>query len=215
VSGMINALKSSIGRKNVMAITGLLLAFFLLTHLLGNSAAFWGREAFNAYAERLHSLGPLIPIFEAGLILVFLLHVYFGLNLYFENLEARPSRYEIDGTAGGRTLSSRTMPYTGLLVLVFIFHHLARFYFGDSSSVSDLVRDNLSKPVTAGYYIFSLLALTLHTSHGFWSMFQTAGLNHPKYDVLIDRLSLAASIIIGTVFMMIPIMALFWPDFLR
>jgi len=215
VPGMINALKSSIGRKNVMAITGLLLALFLLTHLLGNSSAFLGREAFNAYAERLHSLGPLIPVFEAGLILVFLLHVYFGLSLYFENLEARPSRYEVGGTAGGKTLASRTMPYTGLLVLVFIFHHLARFYFGDSPSVSDLVRDNLSKPVTAGYYIFSLLALTLHTSHGFWSMFQTAGLNHPKYDVLIDRLTLAASIIIGTVFMMIPALALFWPDFLR
>lgn len=210
-----STLKSSIGKKSIMAGSGLLLGLFLLSHLAGNATTFLGREAFNSYAEHLHSLGLLLPVFEIGLIIIFIIHVAFGLNLFFENLEARPSRYEVDASAGGRTLASRTMPYTGLLVLVFIFHHLAKFHFSEYSSVSDLVRDNLSLPITAAYYIFSLLVLTLHISHGFWSMTQTLGLSHPKYDLLINRLALALGIIIGVVFTMIPILAFFCPDFLQ
>ena len=212
---IISALKTSIGKKSIMAGSGLLLSLFLLTHLAGNATAFLGREAFNSYAEHLHSLGLLIPVFEAGLLAVFIIHVSFGLNLFIENLEARPCRYEVDAGAGGRTLASRTMPYTGLLILVFIIHHLVRFHFGEYSSISDLVRDNLSLPVTAGYYVFSLLVLTLHISHGFWSMTQTLGLSHPKYDLLFNRLAWAIATIIGAVFIMIPTLAFFWPDFLR
>ncbi|MDF1577126.1 MAG: succinate dehydrogenase cytochrome b subunit [Desulfurivibrionaceae bacterium] len=207
-------LKSSIGRKSVMAGSGLLLAIFLFAHLAGNAMAFFGRATFDAYAARLHATGPLIPVFETALALVVLIHIYFGLGLFFENLAARPSRYEVVANSGGQTFASMTMPYTGLLILVFIFHHLAGFYLADSSTVSDLVRQNLSRPVTAAYYIFSLLALTLHTSHGFWSMTQTLGLSHPKYDLLIERLALAASIVIGTVFILIPVLVLFRPGFL-
>lgn len=210
-----STLKSSIGKKSIMAGSGLLLSLFLLTHLAGNATAFWGREAFNSYAEHLHSLGLLLPVLEAGLLAVFLIHISFGLNLFLENLEARPCRYEVDASAGGRTLASRTMPYTGLLILVFLGHHLVRFHFADYSSTSDLVRDNLSLPVTAGYYIFSLLILTLHVSHGFWSMTQTLGLSHAKYDLLRNRLAWTIAAIIGAVFIMIPILAFFWPDFLR
>lgn len=212
---MISTLKSSIGKKSIMAFSGLLLSLFLLTHLAGNATSFLGREAFNSYAARLHSLGLLIPVFEAGLLALFIVHVSVGLNLFFENLEARPCRYEVDASAGGRNLASRTMPYTGLLVLVFIIHHLARFHFADAASISDLVRDNLSRPVTAWYYIFSLLVLTLHISHGFWSMTQTLGLSHPKYDLLLNRLALAIAVSIGVVFMLIPLLAFFQPDFLH
>ena len=212
---IISNLKSSIGKKSIMACSGLLLSLFLLTHLAGNASSFLGRDTFNAYADQLHSLGPLIPIFEFILLVIFLIHIYFGLNLFFENLEARPCSYEVANNTGGRTISSRTMPYTGLLILVFIFHHLARFHFSDYVSASDLVRDNLSLPVTASYYIFSLLVLTLHLSHGFWSMTQTFGISHPKYNQLIDYLALALAIIIGISFTMIPILAYFWPGFLH
>lgn len=212
---MVSILASSIGKKSVMAFSGLLLGLFLLAHLAGNAAAFLGREAFDSYGEGLQSLGFLLPVFEVGLAAVFLVHISFGLNLFFENLGARPCRYEVDGNVGGRTLASRTMPYTGLLVLVFIVHHLARFYFRESASISDLVLTNLTLPLTAGYYIFSLLVLTLHISHGFWSMTQTLGLSHVKYDLMIRRLALGLSIVLGVVFMMIPILALFWPGFLH
>ena len=182
---MTGILKSSIGRKTVMAITGLLLALFLFAHLAGNATSFLGRETFNAYAEHLHSLKYILPVLETGLLIIFLLHVFFGLALFFENLEARPERYALSANAGDWTFPARTMPYTGLLVLVFLFHHLARFHFGEYSNVSDLVRDYLSRPVSGLFYIFCLLALTLHISHGFWSFFQTLGLNHPKFDRMI------------------------------
>ncbi|MEN8142488.1 MAG: succinate dehydrogenase cytochrome b subunit [Thermodesulfobacteriota bacterium] len=212
---MISTLKSSIGKKSIMAATGLLLGLFLIAHLAGNSTAFFGRAAFNSYAEHLHSLGDLIKVFELLLLTVFVVHVYFGIALFLENLEARPCRYEVDNNAGGRTWASRTMPYTGLLTLVFIVHHLAKFHFGEFETVSDLVRDNLSRPISGGYYIFSLAILTLHISHGSWSFFQTLGLNHPKYNTLIRGLTLLISILIGITFIMIPLLALYWPDFLK
>jgi succinate dehydrogenase / fumarate reductase cytochrome b subunit len=212
---MTGILKSSIGRKTVMAISGLLLALFLFTHLAGNATAFWGREAFNSYAAHLHSLGPLIPILETGLLIIFSLHVFFGLALFFENLEARPNRYEVNANAGDWTFPARTMPYTGLLILVFIFHHLARFHFGDYNTVSDLVREYLSRPVSGLFYIFCLVALTIHISHGFWSFFQTLGLNHPKYDRMIRLITLLVSLLTGATFIMIPILAMSWPEFLK
>lgn len=212
---MIRTLKSSIGKKSVMAASGLLLGLFLLTHLAGNATAFLGRETFNAYAAKLHTMGLLIKFLEAGLLTVFIIHVSFGLNLYFENLAARPSRYAVANSGGGRTLASRTMPYTGLLILIFIFYHLARFHFGSASSPSELVRANLSLPLPAIYYVFSLAILTLHISHGFWSMTQTMGLSHPKYERLSTGLSLSLGTVIGVVFIMIPVLVFFWPAFLR
>ena len=212
---MITTFKSSIGKKTVMAVSGLLLAFFLLAHLAGNATSFLGRETFNSYAAHLHSLNHLIPILETCLLSVFTLHVFFGLTLFIENQEARPDSYQVNASAGDRTFASRTMPYTGLLILVFIIHHLFRFRFGEYNTVSDLVRDYLSRPVSGSFYIFCLLALTLHISHGFWSFFQTLGLNHPKYDRTIRAITMLISLLTGITFIMIPILALTWPEYLK
>jgi succinate dehydrogenase / fumarate reductase cytochrome b subunit len=215
MSWLPSTLKSSIGKKTVMAASGLGLVFFLLAHLAGNATSFLGRETFNSYAAHLHALGPLLPVLETGLLVIFTLHVWFGLSLFFANLEARPDRYEVNANAGDWTFAARTMPYTGLLILGFIFHHLARFHFGEYSTVSDLVRDNLSRPISGAFYIFCLLALTLHISHGSWSFFQTLGLNHPKYDRSIRLITLLISLLTGIIFIMIPILALSWPEFLK
>jgi succinate dehydrogenase / fumarate reductase cytochrome b subunit len=207
--------RSSIGKKSIMAASGLLLSFFLLTHLLGNSVSFWGREAFNAYAEKLHSMGNLIYVFEIGLLTLFLLHIITAIILYLENLQARPSRYSVNSSAGGRSLGSRTMPYTGVIILVFIIVHLMNFHFTDKSiPVADLVRELLSSPVLGIFYIFSLLALALHLSHGVWSLFQSIGLNHDKYNQLLLKGALAFSILVGTIFILIPVLALVSRSFL-
>jgi succinate dehydrogenase / fumarate reductase cytochrome b subunit len=207
--------RSSIGKKSIMAASGLLLSFFLLTHLLGNSVSFWGREAFNAYAEKLHSMGNLIYVFEIGLLTLFLLHIITAIILYLENLQARPSRYSVNSSAGGRSLGSRTMPYTGVIILVFIIVHLMNFHFTDKSiPVADLVRKLLSSPVLGIFYIFSLLALALHLSHGVWSLFQSIGLNHDKYNQLLLKGALAFSILVGTIFILIPVLALVSRSFL-
>ena len=214
--GMIGSLyRSSVGKKSIMAASGLLLTFFIITHLLGNSVSFLGREAFNAYAERLHSLGVLIYLFELGLLTLFLIHILTGVILYFENLGARPSRYSVDTSAGGRSLGSRTMPYTGLIILVFIIVHLMNFHFTDKSVlIADLVRELLSRPGLAFFYIFSLVALALHLSHGFWSLFQSIGFNHEKYNRFLLKGALAFSILVGFVFILIPVLALVSRSFL-
>jgi succinate dehydrogenase / fumarate reductase cytochrome b subunit len=214
--GLIGSLyRSSIGKKIIMAASGLLLSLFLLTHLLGNSVSFLGRDAFNAYAEKLHSVGSLIYIFELGLLTLFLIHIITGIILYLENLQARPSRYSVNTSEGGRSWGSCTMPYTGVIILVFIIVHLLNFHFTDKSvPVADLVRELLSRPILALFYIFSLLAVALHLSHGVWSLFQSIGVNHEKYNQLLLKGALAFSIVVGTVFILIPVLALVSRNFL-
>jgi succinate dehydrogenase / fumarate reductase cytochrome b subunit len=214
--GWINSLyRSSIGKKSIMAASGLLLSLFLLTHLLGNSVSFLGRDAFNAYAAKLHSVGNFIYVFEIGLLTLFLVHIFTGIILYLENLQARPSRYSVSTSEGGRSWGSRTMPYTGVIIIVFIIVHLLNFHFTDKSvPVADLVRELLSRPGLAAFYMVSLLAVALHLSHGAWSLFQTVGMNHDKYNGLLLKGALAFSILVGTVFILIPVLALVSRSFL-
>jgi succinate dehydrogenase / fumarate reductase cytochrome b subunit len=207
--------RSSIGKKSIMAASGLLLSLFLLTHLLGNSVSFLGRDAFNAYAAKLHSVGNFIYVFEIGLLTLFLVHIFTGIILYLENLQARPSRYSVSTSEGGRSWGSRTMPYTGVIIIVFIIVHLLNFHFTDKSvPVADLVRELLSRPPLAAFYMVSLLAVALHLSHGAWSLFQTVGMNHDKYNGLLLKGALAFSILVGTVFILIPVLALVSRSFL-
>ena len=214
--GLIGSLyRSSVGKKSIMAASGLLLSLFLLTHMLGNSVSFLGRDAFNTYAERLHSLGVLVYIFEIGLLTLFLIHIITGIILYLENLQARPSRYSVNTSEGGRSWGSRTMPYTGVIILVFIIVHLMNFHFTDKSvPVADLVRELLSSPSLAFFYIFSLVALALHLSHGFWSLFQSIGFNHEKYNPLLMKGALVFSILMGAVFILIPVLTIVSRSFL-
>ena len=206
---------TSIGKKTVMALTGLSLGFFLLAHLMGNITSFFGRQAFNNYAEHLHSIGSLINFFEAGLLSIFLLHIIFATTLYFENLSARPERYKISKKAGGSTLGSKTMPFTGVIILAFVVLHLKTFHFADNNIlVADLVRQNFQSPLMIFLYITGLSALIIHTSHGFWSIFQSLGLNHPKYNTFIHTGALVLSITGGIIFILIPLVTFVYNDFL-
>ena len=212
----LNFVCSSIGKKVVMALTGFLLGLFLLVHLLGNSTAFLGRASFEAYAHHLHSLGPFIPLFEACLLSTFLLHILLAGQMLVENFKARPSRYYLKKDAGGRTLGSKTMPYTGGIILVFIIIHLLDFHFtSHSRPISEIVRSSLVQLPTAFFYLISLLALTAHTSHGFWSIFQSMGLNHHKYNDLIKKVTIFVSLASGLIFILIPVAALIHPGFLK
>ena len=114
---------SSIGRKAVMALTGLGAIGFLFPHLGGNITIVGGEGYFNAYAHHLHSF-PLLPLFEAGLAGMFLIHICYGVALTYMNWKARPIGYGMEQNAGGRTLSSGTMIYSGLVILTFILYHL-------------------------------------------------------------------------------------------
>ena len=183
MSWFIQTCTSSLGKKYIMAITGLMLGGFLLVHAAGNSSIFWGRSAFLAYAEHLHALGPLIPVAEIILLTIFLLHIITGINLFLQNLQARTERYAVSSATGGRTWGSRTMPYTGLAILLFILMHLVNVRFTDQSvPIADIVDKVLTHPFYSLLYTMGMLVLALHISHGFWSLFQTMGINHPRYN---------------------------------
>ncbi len=212
---LFNLIRSSIGKKYIMAVTGALLGFFLVVHAAGNATSFWGREALNAYAGHLHSFAVPLKFFELLLGLFFLAHVLTAVLLYLENLSSSPAKYAISSIPPA-SWASRTMPYTGLLILVFVLLHLGDFHFtGRHMTTADMFKDVLGNPIYALFYIFSLGALTLHVSHGFWSLLQTLGLSHPKYDCLLTRGSLAAAMAIGLIFILIPVLIHYSSQFLQ
>ena len=192
-----------------MALSGLLLGGFLVVHAAGNSFIFQGKEAFNAYAEHLHSLGSLVPLAELALLAIFLLHIITGISLFLDNRRARGQGYAVSKNAGGSTLGSGSMPYTGILILAFLSLHLLNLRFTvHVISVADTLAQVLSSPFTNLIYLGGIIALALHISHGFWSLFQSLGLNHPQYDGQI-RVGgyLLSTLIIGIFF---AIILLFW-----
>lgn len=203
----VSFITSSIGKKLIMAITGLGFCTFLTGHLAGNLTLFAGETAFNAYAGHLHALGPIISIAEIGLLLFALLHISTGFLLFYKNFQARPKRYSVKKNAGGRTIGSATMPYTGFLLLSFIIMHLANFHFVDKAdrTIFQIVAGTFSNPVYVFLYIAAMITTALHVSHGFWSAFQTIGLNHPKYMPIIIRVGILFGIAVGAGFGFIPV----------
>jgi succinate dehydrogenase / fumarate reductase cytochrome b subunit len=207
MSWFTQTLASSIGKKWLMAITGLGFCLFLAGHLAGNLSLYAGRDAFNAYAAHLHSLEPLVKVTEAGLILFAVLHIGSGLVLFLQNRKARPVRYSMNKSGGGRTIGSRTMPYTGILILVFVVLHLAKFTFVDKTgtTIYDIVAATFQSPIFVVWYVVMMVVAAVHISHGLWSAFQTLGANHPKYMPFIQKFGIAFSVVIGIGFGSLPI----------
>lgn len=181
---------SSIGKKFVMAVSGLLLMLFLGIHALGNSLIFFGSTAFQTYAHTLHSLPIVVLIFSLGLLILFFAHISFGLYLFFENRREGDARYAVSVRTVQNSLASRTMHWTGLLILFFLIIHISGFTFGPKDIlISVAVQEKLAGFFYGLFYFFSFCALSLHLSHGFWSMLQTFGFNHPRYNKLIGLLN--------------------------
>jgi len=198
---------SSVGKKLLMALTGFCFIGFLAGHLIGNLTLYGGRDAFNAYAEHLHALGPLITLVELGLLTLAAIHVFTGMLLFLQNLKARPVRYVVNKSAGGRTISSRLMPYTGFVILLFLIYHLLQFHFVDKTftTIYDIVSLAFANVLHITFYIAAMVVVALHIRHGFWSLFQTLGANHPKYMPMIMGASLAFSLIFGIGFGFLPV----------
>ncbi len=198
---------SSIGKKLLMAVTGLALCTFVTGHLAGNLTLYGGKGAFNSYAAHLHSLGPLITIAELGLLFFAIIHVSTGLILFYQNFSARNGRYVVKKRGGGRTIGSATMPYTGVLLLAFVVMHLLNFHFVDKSdtTIYQIVAQKFANPLYVVIYVIAMIVAAVHVSHGFWSAFQTLGANHPKYMPLIMALSIIFSLVVGFGFGLLPI----------
>jgi len=196
---LIQLIRCSIGKKLLMAVTGISFCGFLLVHLAGNLTLFKGMAAFNSYAENLHRLGLLLTVLEVGLLCLALIHILTGTILFYDNLKARPARYAVSKRAGGRTLGSATMPYTGIILLVFVIFHLFNFSFADKSgrTIFHIVSSTFNH---AGYmlvYLTAMAVAAIHISHGLWSAFQTLGISHVKYTPAIRRIGLIFSLTVG------------------
>lgn len=210
-----NYFTSSIGKKQIMALTGFGLVGFTASHLLGNLLILLGPDAFNMYAYKLTS-NPIIYVAEAGLLGMFLLHLFLAVILKIQNVSARPHGYYVKAKTGrGETFASSTMPYTGIILLIFIGLHLLNFKYGSNYSTTvdgvqlrDLYRtvvEYFANPLYVVWYVFAMLTLGLHTSHGFQSMFQSWGFNHPKYTPVIQVAALAYGIFVATGFSILAI----------
>jgi succinate dehydrogenase / fumarate reductase cytochrome b subunit len=202
----ISTLSSSIGKKLLMAVTGLGFCIFLIIHLIGNLTIYGGKDFFISYVEHLHSLGALIIVAEIGLLFFAAIHITTGLILFFQNRIARPEPYTVNKSAGGQTFSSSVMPYTGLLIFGFIIIHLLNVRFIDLSqnSIFNVLTDLFSFFPNVILYAGAVIIVALHVRHGFWSLFQTLGANHPKYMPMIKKTSLVFAFIIAAGFGFIP-----------
>jgi succinate dehydrogenase / fumarate reductase cytochrome b subunit len=205
-------LSTSVGKKQVQAVTGLFFLLFLAAHLLGNLSIYGGSAAFVSYAQHLHALGKLLLAAEVLLAAALIIHVILGLILFFENRRARPVRYTMDKSGGGRTFSSQTMPYTGLLILGFIGVHLSNFshHLVDQTNrtIFQITVAVFSHKGYLAFYLFSMVIVALHVRHGLWSAFQTVGANHPKYMPFIEKLSIVFAVIVEIVFGSLPLVIL-------
>lgn len=192
-----NYLTSTIGKKLLVGVAGIGLSLFVLVHMMGNLLLFVGPEAFNKYAHALTS-NPLIYVAEAGLISIFLLHVVVALILTMYNNASKGSRYAKSATRTSASFASRTLHYQGVIIFAFIIYHLITFKFGPHYEVTygdvvmrDIFRvvvDSFQNPIVVAGYVFTVILLCMHLSHGLASSLQTLGLNGEKYD---DKIKLA------------------------
>lgn len=205
-----NYFTSSIGKKQIMALTGFGLLGFTATHLAGNFLLFVGADAFNFYAHTLTS-NKLIYVAEAALAGMFLLHIALAVLLRLQNVSARPVKYYVKTrTTRGETFASMTMPLTGMIIMLFLILHLINFKYGayyettvDGQTVRDIYRtviEYFANPVYVAWYVFAMIALGIHTSHGFKSAFQTWGANHPKYNQIVEAMSLVYGLVVAVGF---------------
>ena len=204
-----NFLHTSVGRKQLMAVTGILLSLFLVAHLTGNLLLLIddGGVAFNEYAQSLADLGPLKTVAQIGLATLFIVHIAMALLLTSQNKDARGSEYYYKAPSDA-SVGARTMILSGLLVLVFLVIHLFDFTLASHDvpgGLYGLVSTTLADPMHGGFYIFSMCLLAFHLSHGIQSLFQTFGVNHPLHTPHIKKICLLLAIGLSTGFAVLPL----------
>ncbi len=212
---------STVGRKILMAVTGLILISFVIIHLLGNTSVFVGPDGINAYAAKLHSLGPVVWLFRLVMLAVFGLHILIGIQLTLENRAANPVAYAQKKTLR-TSFAAENMIVTGLLLAAFVVYHILHFTMHVTNpeiSASVLPPDALGRPdvytmVVASFqkgfisliYVISMVLLFLHLSHGGQSFLQTFGLANDKTLPAIGTGSKAVSLVILLGYISIPVL---------
>jgi len=181
---------ASIGKKALVAVTGLVLFGFVIAHMLGNLQIFLGPEALNAYAKGLRKLPALLWAARLVLLAAVVIHIWMSMSLVKQAALARDQGYRVKRSLA-TSYAARSMKWTGPLLAAFIVYHLAHFtwpgvamgaYAHDPHDVYANVVNGFRVPWVAAIYIVAQVLLGLHLYHGAWSLFQTLGLNHPRYN---------------------------------
>lgn len=236
MSWLTEALTSTLGRKLIMAATGLFLILFLTGHLLGNLqlVSTDGGQAFNEYA-RFMTTAPMVKVLSYITYISIIIHVVYSIILSNYNRKARPVPYAVSQGSVSSLWSSRNMGVLGTLVLLFLVVHLKSFWyemkfghipvvtyegFGEFKDLYTVVDVAFTQWWYVALYVFSMAALAFHLSHGFQSAFQTLGLSHKKYTPLIKKIGMGYAIIVPLAFAMIPLYMFFdlekyWLKFLN
>ncbi|HEX6737337.1 MAG TPA: succinate dehydrogenase cytochrome b subunit [Vicinamibacteria bacterium] len=196
-------LSSSLGKKVVMAVTGIALFGFVVGHMVGNLQVFLGREALNAYAvwlrEFLHGAGLWLA--RGGLLLAAALHIWAATSLTLMNRAARPLGYR-ERQDLAASYASRTMRWSGVIVALFVVYHLMHLTWGNAHPDfrhGDVYHNfivGFQSPLVSLFYIAANIALGFHLWHGAWSMMQTLGLSHPRYNPLRKAFAVAVTLVV-------------------
>ncbi len=207
---------SSVGRKQLMGLSGLAISGFILVHMLGNLIIFKGAEAYNNYAYLLTSNKIFLYAAEIGLLFFFLLHIYLGIRLSLENKKANRGKYAYP-THGDKAaeFASKSMKYQGIVLLAFLIWHLITFKYGTYYEVSyggivmrdifRLVLEIFQNPWYVLGYSVCMITVGIHASHGFSSALQSLGFRHPKYDGKIKAASIGFAILVSVGFLSQPL----------
>lgn len=204
-------------------ITGIGLMLFLIGHLGGNLTIFGSADAFNIYTHKLISLGPVLYVIEAGLAFFFLYHSILGISIWWNRRKARPEGYKKYKTRGGashQSLASRSMIYSGSIILIFLVWHIIHFKFGaeysttiegigETRDLRKLVIEEFQKAWVVAVYVFVLLLAILHLSHGFWSAFTSLGMKHGNTSKRVQTAAYAFGIVLMLGFIFIPLYIFF------
>jgi succinate dehydrogenase / fumarate reductase cytochrome b subunit len=207
---------SSVGKKWVMALTGLFLITFLVVHV-GINACIWANDGGVMFGDAAHFMGSswVIRIIEIGLMAGFLIHIVQGLVLVFQNRSKRRKGYAVTMGSKGSTWYSRSMGLLGTLILIFLIIHLSHFWVPNRSHQGWLLgpEREVYKDMQATFqsewvvilYIAGCISLAWHLMHGFQSAFRTIGVSNKRYLVLLNTAGIAFSIIVPLIFAMMPI----------
>ena len=217
---LVDIYRTAVGKKALMAVSGIVLLVFVLLHMIGNLKYFQGAEALNHYAHWLREMGaPALPhsgalcIVRVILLVAISIHVLATIQLTVRNWRARPIGYH-RLTPQESTPASRTMRWTGVAILLFIVYHLLHLTWGTAHS--DFVAGDVHHNLVAGFriwwvsaiYIAAQIALALHLWHGAWSLFQSLGWNHPRFNRWRNYLAWTLAIVIAGGNILIPVVVM-------
>lgn len=208
----IKFIDSSVGKKLIMAITGLFLYIYLIIHLAANLLLLLTDPVpFNTYADIMSS-GANIPIriIEVVLFLAFIYHIINGIRLWIANKKARGVSYNVNSPAANSTFFSRFMVHSGVIVFIFLVIHLRTFFIKykfnpPPETMYDSAQIAFSNTYYSLFYILAMILLAFHLVHGFQSAFQTLGLRHSKYTSFIKGFGIVFSILLCAGFAIIPL----------